>query len=247
VVLAALLCAARAEAGRRPFIWVWDTEIVPEGEIELEQWLWVRGSAPVGPVSAAYWVWWGPVIGLNSNLELAVPFQVVSNKNGTALESFEADLRWRIFPREKTGGFQPLVRVAWHQQAQPVGPPRLDVNVVASYGSPDELHVTVDLGGRLGLPMTSGSAPYTAPLLATYAAGVAYPFFEGELRVAAEVFGEIVINPGTPIADSHHFFGLDVAWTKGRLWLTAGTLIGLTPLFPRTPVVMPRLIWAVAL
>jgi hypothetical protein len=142
-----------------------------------------------------------------------------------------------------------LVRVAWHQVAQPVGPPRVDLNLVCSYGSPQELHFTLDLGARFGLPMTSGTPQvYKAPLVATYAAGVSYPFFEGELRVSAELFGEIgVNNPPAANVPQHHFVGFDVSWTKGRLWLTAGTLIGLTPLFPSTPAFMPRLIWAVAL
>ena len=53
VLLGALALAVLptpAEAGRRPFIWVWDTEIVPKGDVELEQWLWHQ-EEPVGSTS----------------------------------------------------------------------------------------------------------------------------------------------------------------------------------------------------
>src|SRR3954469_15651346 len=99
-VLALAVLPAPAEAGRRPFIWVYDTEIVPKGDVELEQWLWARSRAPAFPQRpATYWIWWAPVFGLSQRLELALPFQVRSTQSTTELESFEADLRFRLFPR----------------------------------------------------------------------------------------------------------------------------------------------------
>ena len=58
-------------------------------------------SRPAAP--SAYWVWWGPVFGLSQHLELALPFQVRATQSVTELESFEADLRYRLFPRGTSG------------------------------------------------------------------------------------------------------------------------------------------------
>ena len=77
-----LAWASPAQAGRRPFIWTYDTEIVPKGDIELEQWLWARSRAPAFPDRPSnYWIWWGPVLGLSQHLELALPFQVRANRD----------------------------------------------------------------------------------------------------------------------------------------------------------------------
>src|SRR5438045_3051266 len=96
LVLAMLLWSSAAQAGRRPFIWTYDTEIVPRGDLELEQWLWAKTRPPSLPAKrAAYWIWWAPVIGLAPRLELAIPFQVLATAAGTTtLDSFEADVRY---------------------------------------------------------------------------------------------------------------------------------------------------------
>jgi len=81
----------------------------------------------------------------------------------------------------------------------------------------------------------------------TYAAGVSYPL-SPELSAALELFGEMnVANAPATTNLPHHFAGASLGYRKGRVWLTAGLLVGLTPLFPTTPRFMPRLIWAVAL
>src|SRR5262249_22645623 len=116
VALPALLlltASAESRAGIRPFIWTWDAQTVPQGDVELEQWIWARGRMPAVPdTPAAYWLWWGPVLGLSDNLELAVPFQVVANASTTSLESIEVDARYRLFPRNDDGPLQPLIRAA---------------------------------------------------------------------------------------------------------------------------------------
>src|SRR5712664_661200 len=96
LTLATTLAADRAEAGRRAFLFAYDSEIVPEGDVELEQWWWsesrIQASAerPVAK-AALYWIWLAPVIGLSNHLELALPFQIVASGNSTALQTFSAD------------------------------------------------------------------------------------------------------------------------------------------------------------
>ncbi len=243
-VLALGLVAAPAEAGRRPFIWVYDTEIVPQGDVELEQWLWVRGRSPGTAEPSRYWVWWGPVFGLTQRLELALPFQVQGSRESTRLDSFDADLRLRLFPRGDDRPWQALLRVAWHQSIHGARPTRVDVNLAQSYELENGLRFALDLGAQTGVPALRGDAG-PVQLLATYAAGASLPLGEGEVRASLEAFGELPVS-GLGAAQ-HHFVGADVAWTFGRSWVTLGVLVGLTPWFPETPRFMPRLIWAVAL
>lgn len=234
-----------AQAGRRPFIWTFDTEIVPKGDIELEQWLWARSRAPDVPERpSVYWIWWGPVLGLSQRLELALPFQVRATRNVTELDSFDADFRFRLFPRGDDRPFQPLVRAVWHQAIRGSSPSRVDLNLVGSYQWEGGLRAVLDLGTQVGIPaLRGGEAPVR--ILGTYSAGVSLPVIPDELRLSLESFGEFDLRGGGQ--EPHVFVGPSVAWTFGRTWVTAGTLVGLTPLFPETPRFMPRLIWAVIL
>ncbi|HEX8818851.1 MAG TPA: hypothetical protein VF794_02905 [Archangium sp.] len=245
-VLALAVLPAPAEAGRRPFIWVYDTEIVPKGDVELEQWLWAKSRSPGAPEQRSrYWIWWGPVFGLTQQLELAVPFQVVATRERTQLDSFDADLRLRLNPRGDDGPWQPLVRLAWHQAIHTSQPSRVDANLVQSFQMESGPRLVLDLGVQAGVPAFRGQEG-PLQLLGTYAAGASFPLSEeGELRASLEAFGELPLE-GLPSAQ-HHFVGADLAWTFGRSWVTLGVLVGLTPLFPETPRFMPRLIWAVVL
>jgi len=243
----AALHAPDARAGIRPYIWTWDTQIVPQGDVELEQWLWVRGRMPAYPgATAAYWIWWGPVLGVTDHLEVATPFQTVATTSAFFLESFELDARYRIFSRNDDGKLQPLIRAAFHQAIHTASlSSRLDVNAVLSYGSLSELHATVDLGAKFFLPFLNPNLNPPPPHVElTYAAGISYPFTP-ELHAGLEVFGEL--DPWTDPDSTqlpHHFVGFNAGYQKGRIWVTAGMLVGLTR---RTPQFMPRLIWAVAL
>ncbi|HYO72115.1 MAG TPA: hypothetical protein VEU33_39180 [Archangium sp.] len=244
-VLALAVLPTPAEAGRRPFIWVWDTEIVPKGDVELEQWLWAKSRSPANPSDPArYWIWWAPVFGLTQRLELAVPFQVMATRDRTQLESFDADLRLRFNPRGDDAPWQGLLRVAYHHTLHTSQPSRLDANLVQSFETEGGLRLVLDLGAQVGLPALRGEEG-PVRLLGTYAAGVSYPLVEDELRASLEAFGELPLQ-GLP-GGQHHFVGADLAWTFGRTWVTLGVLVGLTPLFPETPQFMPRLIWAVVL
>jgi hypothetical protein len=240
-----LLLPRPSEAGRRAYIWAFDTAVVPEGDVELEQWLWIRGRAPVPPgQSEAFWIWWSPVLGLGGNLELQVPFQILANSNVTRLESFEADLRWRVFGREDTGPFQTMLRLVYHQGIGSAS--RVDANAVFSYDFTEQLHGVVDLGGRLALPNPDLSVSGPPNFVGTYDVGLAYRLGpQSEFHLSAELFGEL---PASSLqTGQHHFAGASVMWTRSRVWLTVGTLVGLTPLFPETPYFMPRLICGVVL
>lgn len=247
--LAALstLAPTTAFAGRRPYMWVWDTEIVPEGDLELEQWLWARSRSPDDPSRpAAYWIWWAPVIGISPHLEVALPFQLAANAGATRLDSFEVDSRIRLLPRGDERPLQALLRAVCHWAIQSAEPSRIDLNLVGSYQLQSGVRLNVDVGAALGVPALRGQQGALRPML-TYAAGASFPVADGALRLSAELFGESPISIAGATVRPHLFLGPAISWTRGRMWLTAGSLVGLTPLFPNTPHLMPRLIWAVVL
>jgi hypothetical protein len=244
-LVAAVLLPGSAEAGRRPFIWAYDTEIVPQGDVDLEQWLWTRARIPTREVDRArYWVWWGPVFGLSQQLELAVPFQLVATGERTEMDFVSADFRFRLKPRGDDSPLQQLVRVAWMQTIRDSGSSRLELNLVQSHQWDSGLRLTADLGLQASHPLLEGRTGALS-LLGTWDAGVSYPVVGDELRLSLELFGDAgLVGQPRPV---HQFVGADVAWSLGRMWVTAGVMVGLTPLFPDTPPAMARLIWAVLL
>ncbi len=233
-----------AIAGRRPFLLAYDSEIIPEGDVELEQWLWSESKIPARPrIPARYWVYWSPVIALSNHLELYLPVQWVATSTSANLETLSAELRYRIFPREHEGGFQALIHAAIHQAVFfRAAPSSADLGLVATYGSPNQLHLMANFGVQAALPWPEHMA---RPILLEYAAGAAHPLFSTELRLAVEFDGEIGLR-ATQETIGRHFLGGAIAWSRGRVWITAGFLFGLTGLSELTPRYMPRLIWAVA-
>jgi len=228
---------AAAQAGQRPFLWAYDTNIVSTGNLELEQWLWFKGSSP--GTSAQYWVWWSPVVGITRHLEAAVPFQLEDPGTGARLASLDADLRWRLFSQDDRGGFQGLVRAAFHRDTA-LHRSRLDLTLSTSWGDRTDPHVMLELGAQLAALSGSQAAPHVG----TYDAGVAFPFQNGELQLALESFGTLRFD-GKLTPDV--YAGGSVAWTPGRFWVTLGTLVGLTSPTGPWPRFMPRLTWAVSL
>ena len=233
-----------ALAGRRPFLLAYDTEIIPEGDVELEQWLWSESKIPARPrIPARYWIYWSPVFGMSNHLELYLPVTIVSNSTSTNLETLSAEVRYRFFPREQEGGFQLLLRAAVHQAVfSRADPSSAELGLAASYGKPSQLHLAINVGLYAALPWPEHMA---RPIILEYAAAAAYPVVGNELRLAAEFDGEIGLRE-TSDTVGRHFAGGAIAWTRGRVWITAGMLFGLTGISDTTPRYMPRLIWAVA-
>jgi hypothetical protein len=250
-LIATSFCALapfRAESGRRPFLYTYDSEIVPEGDVELEQWIWAESKIPANPNrQAVYWIWWGPVIGASNHLEIALPFQIAATASSMGLDWISADLRYRFFSREKDGGIQPLLRVAVKQAVRAQSAPSTaEMNLVVTYGRATQLHLAVDLGLRVALPWPEVS-PRGRPIFASYSAGLAYPLIGNELRIAAEFYGEAGLQDSLSTRVPRNSVGGSLSWTRGRIWITAGSLFGLTGLSAATPEFSPRLIWGIAL
>lgn len=243
LVAVTLLLPLGAQAGRRAHLFTEEAETVPEGDVELEQWVWSDGRIPARPESPVVtWVWWAPVIGLSPHLELQLPLQLAATSESTELDSVEAVLRYRLFPREKDDGFQPLIRLAYHQGLSIyAGPPSINVDAVVTYGSPTSVRFTANLGGSCGIPALKNAS---GPLLSvgTAALGASIPLTP-TWRLAAETYGQAPLG-GAPLPGLQLYAGPSLEWTRGHIWLTFGTLVGLNRNSSR---VLPRVLWAVVL
>src|SRR5678815_2916153 len=57
-----LLLGAPVRAARTFHLFLDESQLLPEGSIELEQWVWAYGRIPNRiDVPASIWLWWGPV------------------------------------------------------------------------------------------------------------------------------------------------------------------------------------------
>ncbi len=254
VFAAILLSSNDVFAGRRAFMWTWDTEAVNKGDVEIEQWLWAKTRVLQPNPGAAAWLWFSPIYGLHDNVEIAFPFEIVTNPSApqqTRMSNFTAEARIRAYdPNDEKRLVRNLIRVFYQQNfSHPENrdflpfTPWAGGNFVTSIGDIRGSHGTLDVGAYGVL-----SSRY---IMVRQTVGLGYTQrLSDEWRISAEYFHElqfgnapVIMGPnGQP---EHHFFlGPAVAFTRGRIWATLGTLIGLTP---DTPRFMPRFLFAIAI
>lgn len=250
LVLTTWLIASPAFAGRRPYIFTWDTETVNKGDIEIEQWLWSRALAPVTNASSG-WIWFAPVYGLTNHVELAIPWEVVVTPKGTQLADFTLESRFRLYDPEKEDQFvRVLLRTAYTQNfANPDNaglPPTTGwaaLNAVISLGDIKGTHGTIDIGGLTDLHFGAKKL-----IRQTVGAGMTFKVSD-EWRIGAEYYHQLQFGGAASATfkgqDAHQFFaGPDISFSRGRVWMTIGALIGLNQAAPH---VMPRFMLAVAI
>ncbi len=261
VLLAVLaLVAAPASADRTNHLFLDETQMLPEGDVELQQWVWAEGQIPSMPGRLVTgWVWLGPSVGISSHLELSLPLVVVASSQQTVLNSISLVARYRFFPREQDEGFQPVIRVEYQQPLSnysggtyyaPNGsvtdysyayPPQLKVLLVATYGNLTGVRATLNLGVQLGLPFLQSSSYASFSALGTAGLGVSVPLGT-EFRVAAEFEGQLPLTGQVSPNVGQLFLGPSVAWTRGQIWVTFGSLFGLTHNSNRF---LPKVLWGI--
>lgn len=240
-----LLLVAPARAARTSHLFLDESQLVPEGGIELEQWVWAYGRVPNRiDRPASMWLWWGPAISVSNHLEFELPLQVVAIPDETYLHSIGLVARYRIFPREDDDGWQPLIRVAYGHPLDPAaGPPSLETTFVLTVGSLQGVRTTFNVGVLMGLPFLQETTPGTFSVLGRGGLGVSFPLGQ-EWRVAGEFFGQLPIHGDTRPSKGQMYLGPSVAWTRGPFWITFGSLFGLTGDSSRY---YPRVLWGIAL
>lgn len=239
-----------AFAGRRAYTFTWDTETVNKGDIEIEQWLWSRALQPGAHLTSG-WIWFAPVYGLTNHVELAIPWEVVVTPKGTQLADFTLEGRFRLYDPEKEDQFvRVLLRAAYTQNfANPDNaglPPTTGwaaLNAVVSLGDTKGTHGTIDVGGLADLHFGAKKL-----VRQTLGAGMTFKVSD-EWRLGAEYYHQLQFGGAITATfaghDAHQFFaGPNVGFSRGRVWMTIGALIGLNEAAPR---VMPRFMLAVAI
>ena len=240
LVLALVLTATTAEAGRTPHLLTESVDLVPEGVVDFEQWIWGEGHVPSQPQRpTAAWVWWAPVIGVTPNLELAFPLQLIAEGGETAVESLGVDARYRLFSRNDDRFFQPMLHVGYAHPLSTYGRPTIDLDLVGELGRFDGPRLTLNVGARAVVPYLPKETGSTQ-LFFTSSLGGSYPLPRG-FRLAAEVADRVPLRGP---ASTQLLIGPSVEWTRGPFWLTVGSLFGVTSGSPR---VFPKLLWAVEL
>lgn len=231
---AALLAPSTALAGRRAFLWAWDTEVQPERGIEIEQWITERiFSTPTDLTQ----VWWAPVIGLSDRVELALPGEWSHHQDSDKItfDWYGAELRWRLASPDpmESGKLVPLIRVAAHRLARSRTDFRLEATAVLAWDPHQRVHLVGNLGVQQLISGDETVAPFS--LAASYAA-------TSDLKLGVELFGDYFAITNVAAHRSLAMIGPSFGWTFGRMWLTAGALVGITDSAPQA---MPRLLWAI--
>src|SRR5262249_15811788 len=137
LLAAVLLGALPASAARTSHLFLDESQLVPEGSLELEQWIWAYGRIPnQANRPAPIWACSGPALALTNHLELELPLQLVSVPDNPTPYPLSLVARYRVFSRVDDSGFQPLIRIAYEQPlTNYAGPPSVEATVVVTYGS----------------------------------------------------------------------------------------------------------------
>ena len=243
LALALVLGPAPARAARNFQLFLDQSQLVPEGDVELETWIWSQGQIPSNTARpTTIWFWMGPVVGISSHLELQLPLQIVGVPDNAVLDTLSLVARYRIFPRQQDTGFQPLIRLEYQQPLSAyAGPPTLKILLVGTYGGPGAVQYTANMGVQLGLPFLQSSATGDVSVLGTAGLGVSIPL-AAELRISAELDGQLPLA-GEPRPNlAQLFLGPSLAWSRGPIWVTFGCLFGLTRNSNRF---LPKVLWGI--
>lgn len=240
-----LLLGAQARAARTFHLFLDESQLVPEGGIELEQWVWAYGRIPNRiDRPASMWLWLGPTVSVSNHVEFELPLQVVAIPDDTYLHSIGLVVRYRVFPREDDQGWQPLIRVAYYQPLDPAaGPPAAETTFVLTVGSLQSVRYTLNAGVLMGLPFLQETSPERFSVLGRGGLGVSFPLGK-EWRIAGEFFGQLPIHGDTRPSKGQMYLGPSISWSRGPFWITFGSLFGLTGDSSRY---YPRLLWGIAL
>ncbi|MBI5610463.1 MAG: hypothetical protein HY902_16415 [Deltaproteobacteria bacterium] len=235
VVVLGTLLAGTAQAGRRPHTWVWDAEVLPERGVEVESWVTDRIYKKGADITE---VWLAPIVGLTDRLELAMPLQWSHAQAGNrvGIDWYGAELRWRLRSPDpiESGGWSPLLRAAVRKSLASRDALVGELTLVGSWDATEKLRLTANVGAL------ADAAGRKVQL--QYAAGISYVVMP-DLRLGVEVFSvDFAKAPAT--AKGGTLVGPSLGWTHGRLWTTAGYVLGITEFAADG---MFRLMWGIAI
>jgi hypothetical protein len=236
VFILVTLLASAADAGRRPWLFAEDTTMVPDGDVEIESWVDFIDRKQ-DPGAWRWWIgaYWSPIESLEVAALTAIqqPYEPLPPEQVVASLWIEhLSLRWRVIERRFGSLFLKLEgRIAFNE-ATP-----FQVQPSIAWAK----HV-----GRFGFAASFGYAagfegPDTDPTYhwLTYRAAASVDVVRGEMvapfQLGVEMYAQQTLagpndlsgNRGSTVS-----LGPTLAVARGRLWLTLGTLAGLTPSGP---------------
>jgi hypothetical protein len=239
-LLALILCAPRvASAGRTFYGWLYGTETLPERGAEATSWISEENNLKdEAHLSQTEW-WVSPLVGINDQLELALPIAMVwfqaDDTMGphTTVDRYGAELRYRFVTSDPVDAppLVPLLRLAVYRTiAEPRDTVEPQADMVVSYQE-GIVHVLADLGGYAEI------SPDRQHFEIRPGAGVSIQAI-GDLRFGAEIHAELSLDSD---AASWAVVGPNMAWSHGRFWLSAMYGIGIYGIRDA-----PRIQWGIA-
>jgi hypothetical protein len=229
-LLAILVAPSVAHAGRRPWIFAEDTATVPDGDVEIESWV---GFIDRGDETPGEWHWWiGPYWSPIEQLEFAALTAMRQPYEGPSEKSFELwieqlSLRWRVIERSFGALFL-----------------KVEGRIAFAGNTPFQVQPSIAWAKHVGRFGFAASFGYAAGFEGggdnvrydwlVYRAAVSFDIIRGEVtspfQLGLELYSQEELtgkNDLTSDKRSSTLLGPTLAFAKGRLWLTVGTLAGL--------------------
>lgn len=234
---------ASAHAGRTFYGWLQDTQMMPERGAEIQTFISeenYQGPDTTPPSKDHNTTWWlAPTIGINDQLELALPVQfdwdkVDGSTPRTNFLSYGAQLKYRFVTTDPVDApdFVPAIRatidrvvIGTRDEWVP------EVDLIGSYQS-GIVHAVINAG------VVGDIKPDTQDFETHVGAGVSIETIE-DLRFGAEVLGEIALNGDS--GGNWVGVGPNMSWSHGRSWVSASYLIGVYQIRDA-----PKLNWGIA-
>lgn len=232
-----ILAPATASAGRSFYGWLQTTEVMPERGAELASWISEENDVEhEDHLSETRW-WVAPLIGIDDQLELALPLQIAwdrSNtvKGHTAFDSYGVELKYRFVTQDPVDApaLVPAVRVGLNRLVLDRETWNPVVDFIVSYET-GPVHMLVDLGA-------DGEINSDTHHFDLYPGGGVSVRAVGSLRFGAEVRAELSLDDE---GASWAIAGPNMAWSHGRTWVSAMYGIGFYGIKDA-----PRLQWGIA-
>lgn len=241
VIVLALAVPHVAEAGRTQYGWLFGSEVLPEGGVEIQTWTYEkngREDVASGKKLRETLFWWGALVGVTDNFELVFPVEFIWKDVDEATPSFtiekfgiEARYRFVKTDAEHPDGVAPLFRVAAKRDVTTRDATIAEADAIVSLRS-GRVHALADLG------VTAQITPNTTHLELRPGAGISIDL-KDELRLGVEGYGEIFLDSDLKKA-SWFGVGPNMSWTKGRFWISGSFLVGVYQIDTA-----PRVLWGI--
>jgi hypothetical protein len=234
---------ATAHAGRTFYGWLQDTQVMPERGAEIQTFISeenYQGPDTTPPSKDHNTTWWlAPAIGINDQLELALPVQFVwDHVDGAAPHtnflSYGAQIKYRFVTSDPVDApdFVPAIRATIDRVV--IGSRDHwvpEVDLIGSYQT-GIVHAVVNAG------VVGDVSPDDQHFEGHGGAGVSIETIE-DLRVGAELFADVSLDSNT--TGTWVVIGPNISWSHGRSWLSASYGIGIYQIRDA-----PKLNWGIA-